>query len=162
MNRDEIEGLIADLSSANHPQPIDPKATYRTRAVSLFTEAAAALRAQQARIVALEAKHGQLARDYNELRAMLSARPADHNADAGNMVPALSTESGCHRISVHYDFRPDGGLFVSSDDMPGLIASGADAEAIAALVWPIMKTLAWHKALKIGEPHPTPPTETER
>lgn len=55
MTREQIEGLIAGLVSDDHRQPIDPKAVYRTRDVSLFTEAAAALRAQQERIDALEA-----------------------------------------------------------------------------------------------------------
>lgn len=39
----EIEAVIADLRSPTHPQPIDPKAVYRTRDMALFERAIAAL-----------------------------------------------------------------------------------------------------------------------
>ena len=69
MTRPEIEALIEGLQSANHPQPIDPKAVYRTRAVSLFDQSAAALRS--------------LLEEVERLRAQIKANALpDYEVDA--------------------------------------------------------------------------------
>lgn len=45
------------------------------------------------------------------------------------------------RISVSFEGRPDGGLRVHSDDIPGFVLSHPDAEAVMYDVEPALKTI---------------------
>lgn len=56
--------------------------------------------------------------------------------------------------------REDGGLCVSSDDLPGLILSGSNKGKIAAAIAPTIRALLEHSGLKnVRVHHSTPPSE---
>lgn len=48
-------------------------------------------------------------------------------------------------ISVIVEHRPDGGIQVRSDDLPGLILSGSDRMRILASILPAAKALLQHR-----------------
>jgi hypothetical protein len=53
----------------------------------------------------------------------------------------MSTDAGEIICTVTFARRPDGGMCVFSDDLPGLILSHSDPDKVAADVWPAIKTL---------------------
>ena len=48
------------------------------------------------------------------------------------------------KVAVTFEKRPDGGLCAYSEDVPGLMLSGADAEAVFEDVIPAMEELFRH------------------
>lgn len=50
--------------------------------------------------------------------------------------------------------REDGGLRVSCRDLPGLVLSGADRNAVCDAIIPAMKALLVHKGIKADEIRP--------
>jgi len=60
-------------------------------------------------------------------------------------------------LSVTLVGREDGGLNVSSDDLPGLILSGSEREKIAAAIGPTIKAIFEHRGFRdIRVHHGTP------
>lgn len=58
------------------------------------------------------------------------------------------------RVSLSLEFRPDGGLRVYSDNVPGLILSGVDPDAVMSDVLPVLREL-WPD-LFVATEEPTP------
>jgi hypothetical protein len=54
-------------------------------------------------------------------------------------------------LTIKIGFRPDGGLRVYSDDLPGLILSHSDADAVMRDILPAVRALCEH----MGRPLPT-------
>jgi len=51
--------------------------------------------------------------------------------------------AGMKRLTVFFEPRPDGGLRVWSDDLPGLVLSGPDRDAVLDDLPAILKELPW-------------------
>jgi hypothetical protein len=66
-------------------------------------------------------------------------------------------------LSVTLAGREDGGLNVSSDDLPGLILSGANREKIAAAIAPTIKAIFEHRGFReVVVHHGTPIADAMR
>lgn len=50
------------------------------------------------------------------------------------------------KVAIFLDDREEGGLFVYSDDVPGLILSGSDKEAVGRCIVPAIEALRAHTA----------------
>lgn len=50
-------------------------------------------------------------------------------------------------ITIKLMSREDGGLRVCSDDVPGLILSGADPSKVCADIWPVVQALLAHNGV---------------
>lgn len=56
--------------------------------------------------------------------------------------------------------RDDGGLSVSSDDLPGLIMSGSDKDKVAKAIAPAIRAIFEHRGFRnVVVHHGTPPSE---
>lgn len=54
------------------------------------------------------------------------------------------------KVAVTFERRPDGGLRVYSDDVPGLMLSGSNADAVVADVIPALETLfAYNRKMSV-------------
>lgn len=81
---DEVESVIADLRSPTHPEPINPKAVYRTRDIALFERAVSALSIARQALEAVQAAEGE----RDALKAALHDLYMLHAQDDIGCVPA--------------------------------------------------------------------------
>lgn len=115
-------------------------------------EAAVGIIAEALRSTAFRAR----AEGAEAMRGAPASPSGSSQAEPSGLGP--SDEHPSRTIRLTFLRRPDGGLRVRSDDLPGLILSGADQEEVALNVGPAIKALLEHK----GEWPPACDEEGER
>jgi hypothetical protein len=69
----------------------------------------------------------------------------------------MAENDGNWMLSIRIGGRPDGGLRVWSEDIPGLILSGIDPDKVMASIWPALHALPAAKAVITGVYEDQPP-----